>query len=86
MFIRKVFDGVAALQYVLKGQFSLFLSVLKAHRDFYRSLSIVKEKRRNAVALATKAQHGEISPFSIVVRYFARNQKTFRQLGFIDTE
>lgn len=33
---RKILDGVAAVQYLLKGKPSFFMAVLKGHRDFYR--------------------------------------------------
>lgn len=34
--VRKILDGAAALQYLLKGKPRFFMAVLKAHRDFYR--------------------------------------------------
>lgn len=82
MFKRKIFDGIAAFQYLAKGKPSLFLAVLKAHRDYYRALTAVKQKRDKLLVLATHDQHKEMSQFSIVIRYFARGQKTFRDLGF----
>ncbi len=36
LFMRKVLDGVAAVQYLFKGKGRFFLSVLMAHRDFHR--------------------------------------------------
>ncbi len=82
MLLRKVFDGVAALQYLIKGKFKLFGAVVKAHRDFYKSLSLIKEKRNKLLASVINTQHEEMSPFSVVIRYFARGQKTFDKLKF----
>lgn len=36
LFWRMVLDGVAAIQYLLKGKPSFFFAVLKGHRDYYR--------------------------------------------------
>ncbi|MFA6126058.1 MAG: glycosyltransferase family 2 protein [Bacteroidales bacterium] len=34
--VRMILDGVAAFQYLAKGKPAFFMSVLRAHRDFYR--------------------------------------------------
>jgi GT2 family glycosyltransferase len=36
LLVRKILDGIAAIQYILKGKPIFFLAVLKAHRDYYR--------------------------------------------------
>jgi GT2 family glycosyltransferase len=36
LLIRKLLDGIAAVQYILKGKPKFFFAVLKGHRDFYR--------------------------------------------------
>lgn len=36
LFVRKILDGIAAIQYMIKGKPAFAHAVLKGHRDFYR--------------------------------------------------
>ena len=71
LFIRLVLDGVAGIQFLLKGKPSHMLAILKAHFSFY-SLFSKNYKKRNSQQLPnyyiTK---------SIIYRYFIKNNSIF---------
>ena len=80
MFARKILDGLAAIQYLLKGKPEFFMAVLKAHRDFYR---LWKEEYHNFSGPVHPA------PFqldgwynrSIVAAFFIAGKKRFNALN-----
>ena len=47
LFIRKLLDGLAAIIFLLKGNFGSVRSVWKAHMDYYKNMSKLKDKERN---------------------------------------
>lgn len=71
LFIRLVLDGVAGIQFLLKGKPSHMLAILKAHFSFY-SLFSKNYKKRSSQQLPnyyiTK---------SIIYRYFIKNNSIF---------
>lgn len=80
LFTRMVLDGVAGLKFLAGGEISQFLSVLKAHRDFYRYV-LFHTKKQN---LSTELQKKYIKsyPNSILLDYFLKKKKGFRDLKF----
>lgn len=80
MFIRKILDGIAALRFLFKGKPQAFKAVFKAHIDFYRNLTILKQKRQKV--LSKKIYNPCILNKSIVFEFYARGLKTFSQLNF----
>ena len=79
IYIRLVLDGVAGIQFLIKGKFKSFLAILNAHFSFYRNINDLKRKRKN-IPIKTESKL-PIYNKSIVVRYFIKNQKTFNQLN-----
>jgi GT2 family glycosyltransferase len=78
---RLVLDGVAAIQFLLSGKPKLLLAILRAHFAFYgmfNQLFLEKRKRKSA---PLKSLTG-VYPKSIVVSYYLRRQKTFKNLKF----
>lgn len=71
LFIRLVLDGIAGIQFLVKGKPSHTLAILKAHFSFY-SLFSKNYKKRNSQQLPnyyiTK---------SIIYRYFIKNNSIF---------
>ena len=48
MFVRKVLDGIAAVSFLIGGKPGHFSSVLRAHRDYYRSIAQLKKYRTDS--------------------------------------
>jgi len=82
LFIRMLLDGVAALQFLVTGQFRSFTKVMGAHRDFYRSLKKLGQKRKELLAKATTFKHAEIYKGSIIVDFFIFKKRKFSSLNF----
>ncbi len=80
LFIRRVLDGIAAVFFLLKGQFRSVRSVWKAHIDFYRNLDQLREKRKIVKELCTKKEAGMILNKSIVFEFYIKRTRTFREL------
>ncbi len=81
LFIRKVLDALSALVFLMKFEFSFFLTVIKAHISFY---SIKKEFKAKRLDLEryNNASHKEIYKKSIVFDYFIRKKHKFTQIKF----
>jgi GT2 family glycosyltransferase len=74
LFIRLLLDGVAALQFLVKGKPKHFFSVLKAHLAFYQYFSNQFKKR----ATVQNASYYQVN--SIVFSYFIKNGTIFEKL------
>jgi len=83
---RMAFDGVAALQFLLTGQFKAFAKVLAAHRDFYKSFWKLRWKRKALLMKTTKTNHPEIYKGSIIFDFFILRKRTFSSLNFPTNE
>lgn len=83
LFKRKIFDGIAALSFLLKGRWSMVKSVWKAHMDYYRSIDELEKKRDFAKKLGKGDYSAPILNKSIVLEFYARGRKTFRSLNMI---
>jgi GT2 family glycosyltransferase len=78
--IRRILDGIAALFFLVKGQFRSFAEVWKAHIGFYRHLSVLKTKRENLKKLYGSKNVGMILNKSIVFEFYIKKHKTFSSL------
>lgn len=81
MFIRRLLDGFAAIVFLFTGRVSSFLSVLKAHRDYYRGITDLKEKRKAVQKLKQNNYSAPVLNKSIVFEFYARGKKTFTSLN-----
>lgn len=75
LFIRMLFDGVAAFKYLLSGQPRDFFAVLKAHGSFYSTYRNTFRKRGGHYP-----KLNGIYNRSIVIDYFGKGLKTFSSL------
>lgn len=82
LLIRMCLDGVAALKFLLSGEFANFFAVFRAHLSFYSLLSKFRQKRKVLVAKTTCKNHKEIYKKSIVIDYYLRKKKSFSSLDF----
>jgi GT2 family glycosyltransferase len=80
IFGRMLLDGIAGLQYTIKGDFNQLLAILKAHRDFYGYL-FSPQKKNN---LSPELQKNWIQSYSksIIWAYFIKGIKSFQSLKF----
>ena len=80
LFIRKLLDGVAAIWFLLNGSFESVRSVWRAHMDYYKSKSELKEKRKMVKKLETGYFPSLILNKSIVFEFYAKGNKTYSSL------
>ena len=80
IFIRLLLDGLAGIQFLMKGNVADFFAILKAHFAFYTMLPSLKIKRkRNSTYQKFSSLDGVYSK-SIVWQYFAKKKQTFENL------
>ncbi|NEW82892.1 MAG: glycosyltransferase family 2 protein [Mariniphaga sp.] len=82
MFLRMILDGVAALQFLITGQFTAFTKVPAAHRDFYKSLGRLRKKRKVLLSKVVATDHPEIYKGSIIFDFFISKKRKFSSLKF----
>jgi GT2 family glycosyltransferase len=82
LFWRLLLDGVAALKFLLSGEFSNVRAVLRAHRDYFARLPYLRKERKILRTKVTQETHKEMYPGSIIMDYFIRGKKYFRDLNF----
>lgn len=75
IFQRLILDGIAGIQFILKGKFRHFLAVLRAHVSFYRLLPRYLKKRKK---WASNFNYYTVT--SIVWQYFFRRKKKYSDL------
>jgi len=82
LFIRMVFDGVAAARALITFRFIEFRAIFMAHFHFYTQMKRWKSRRNEALKHYVRESRTGIYCRSIVWDYFARNLKKFDQLKF----
>ena len=82
IFVRMVLDGVAAVQFLVTGQFKAFWKVPRAHLDFYRSLCSLRKKREILLSGYINIAHPEIYKGSIIFDFFLFGKRKFSSLNF----
>ncbi len=83
--LRMMLDGLAAMMYILKGEFRFIPTILKAHFSFYTNIFYTLKKRKKYNELI---ENQRIAPFnetgilkkSIVWAYFLQKKKTFQEI------
>jgi GT2 family glycosyltransferase len=74
LFIRMCLDGLAGIQFILKGKFKHFWAILEAHFTFYHLVFQFYKKR------GTNQKSNYYKTNSIVYSYFVKNGKVFEKL------
>jgi len=80
LFTRKILDGIAALFFLVKGEFKSFRAVWKAHMDYYRNIEKLKMKRISAGKSEPTDFGGLILNKNIVFEFYVRRHRTFSSL------
>lgn len=70
-------DGVAGVKFLVSGQFSHFVAVLKAHKSFYFTLKSTLQKRKALKKSITTYTTTAVYLHSIIADYYIRGKKTF---------
>lgn len=73
--IRLLLDGVAGIRFLITGEFSHLLSIIKSHFSFYRDFPKLLKQRKKLIQNKNYYQ-----TTSIVWSYFVDNKKTFNSL------
>ena len=81
MFARRLLDGMAALRFLLSGNFGSFKSVWRAHMDYYSNLSELKKKREIVKKLEVNKFPVQILNKSIVFEFYLKGNRTFSSLN-----
>ena len=77
---RMILDGIAALVFLLKGEFRSFKSVFTAHMKFYSQLPKLIKKRRIVSASSKNLTISVTTNFSIIWNYFVRKRRKFSEI------
>ncbi len=80
VFVRRLLDGIAAVRFLLSGNFGSFKSVWKAHMAYYRNLSELKLKRKVVKKLEANKFSSQILNKSIVFEFYFKGNKIFSDL------
>lgn len=81
LFVRMILDGISAMVYLLKFQFSFFWAVFRAHIKFYLLLPKFKVKKADLKDF-NSISYREIYKKSIVYDYFIRKIRIFTKIKF----
>jgi GT2 family glycosyltransferase len=71
LFLRLILDGLAGIQFILKGKFKHCWAIIKAHVSFYSIISKNYQKR------GTTQRENYFHTKSVVFNYFIKNGKIF---------
>ncbi len=74
--IRLLLDGLAGFQFLLQGKFKHTLAIIQAHFSFYSLIPKFLEKRKK---IASDFKYYNIK--SIVLEYYLRKNRTFKELN-----
>lgn len=81
LFFRMLLDGVAAMQFLLKGQWGNFKAVIQAHNAYRSFKPKYRTKRLDTQSKAVSSSVSCIFPKSMVFLYLFRGQKNYSQLA-----
>jgi len=80
LFKRKLLDGVAAVQFLLKLEFKNCGAIWRAHRDYYTMVRTYKSKREKVQKEIVRKKHATILGRSIIYLYFFKRKRQFSDI------
>jgi GT2 family glycosyltransferase len=80
IFIRKILDGIAALFFLLKGEFRSFIAVYKAHSEAGKKIYELKRKREEITKTGSLENPQPVLNKSIVFGFYVRRIRTFSSM------
>jgi hypothetical protein len=81
LFYRMLLDGVAALQFLVKGKFYFFYAVLRAHFAFYKNVGKMLKKRKDFKIDKSKFNSAGLYKGSILWAFYFKGIKKFSKLN-----
>ncbi len=81
LFARMILDGVAAIQFLVTGQFKAFQKVFAAHNSFHSNFFRLIAKRKKLLQMTKPIMHPEIYKGSIVWDFFILKKRKFSELN-----
>lgn len=81
LFYRKTLDGIAAVRFLLGGEFKNFAAVFNAHMWNYAHLRSNLKKRKQVKAMSTRFNAKGLYNGSILWAYFFKRIRTFSELN-----
>jgi GT2 family glycosyltransferase len=86
LYLRRLFDGLAALMFLFRGKMKLVKSIWKAHNDYYKNIEDLNGKRAFVQSLIIEGNSAPVLNKSVVFEFYARGRKTYSSLRMIDPE
>lgn len=80
MVTRLLLDGLAAFKLLAEGNAKGFMSVLKAHYSYYKSLPILRKKRKELMNISSQKWHDEIHYKSIIWKFYLEGKRKFSEM------
>lgn len=77
---RMVLDGIAALRFLMQGEFKHFKAIWQAHMAFYSNIAKLKAKRKQLKPGVKTYSHSQVINKSIVYAFFIQKKTTFAQI------
>lgn len=81
--LRLVLDGLAGIQFLLKGQFKNVTAIIKAHFSFYKNFNVLLSKRKNITFNHENVYRSQIN---ILSEYYFNKKKKFKALKIKTTK
>jgi GT2 family glycosyltransferase len=78
---RKILDGIAALNFLVRGKILIFKSIWNAHMDFYKNKKNLRLKREEAEKTGIYNFNAPITGKSIIFEFYIKRNKTFNSLN-----
>ncbi len=82
LLFRMILDSAAAAKFLVGMEFKAFGAVLKAHLDFYKNMSVLREKRKVLQTKAIVNNHKQMFNKSIMWKFFVKKIHKFADLNF----
>lgn len=77
---RLILDGVAALKYLVSGEFAHIWAIVKAHFHFYGMINKFKKKRKENLEASVSQSIAEIFPKMIIKEHFLNKKSKYSDL------
>jgi GT2 family glycosyltransferase len=78
--VRMLLDGIAAITFLVRGEFRSFISVFLAHLQFYGHLPVLVKKRREILSCSIKEIQPVLSEKSILWNYYFLRRKKYSEI------
>ena len=83
LLLRFLLDGLAGLRFLVLGEFSNIMAIIKAHFNVYRSFfSLIKKRKKlKSKKVSELSQDNFFVPVSIVYRYFVLKKLYWQEIN-----